>query len=71
MRRARSGPGRVLTTLLKVSLYAFAGCAALGILPVAVLAARGRKPAAVLLALLIAAYAIFVLIAAASELHNG
>ena len=60
-----------MTTLLKVSLYAFAGCAALGILPVAVIAARGRRPAALLLALLIAAYAMFVFIAAAGELHNG
>ena len=60
-----------MTTLLKVSLYAFAGCAAVGMLPVAILAARGRRPAAFLLALLIAAYAMFVLIAAAGELHNG
>ncbi len=58
-----------MTTLLKVSLYAFAACAALGMLPVTILAARGRRPAAVLLALLIAAYAIFVFIAAASELR--
>jgi hypothetical protein len=60
-----------MTTLLKVSLYVFAGCAALGMLPVAILAVRGRRPAAVLLALVIAAYAMFVLIAAAGELHNG
>ena len=60
-----------MTTLLKVSLYVFAGCAALGMLPVASLAVRGRRPAAVLLALVIAAYAMFVLIAAAGELHNG
>jgi hypothetical protein len=60
-----------MTTLLRVSLYAFAGCAALGMLPVALIAARERRLAAVLLALLVAGYAMFVLIAAAGELHNG
>jgi hypothetical protein len=70
-RRARTIQGCAMTTVLKVSLYAFAGCAALGMLPVAILASRGRRPAAVLLALLIAGYAMFVLIAAAGELPNG
>ncbi len=60
-----------MTTVLRVSLYVFAGCAALGMLPVAILAGKSRRPVAVLLALAIAAYAMFVLIAAAGDLHNG
>ncbi len=57
-----------MATFLSVCLYAFAGCAALGLLPAAVLAARARQPAMVVLALLISAFVIFVLIAAAGEL---
>lgn len=60
-----------MTTFLRVSLYAFAACAALGVLPVAILAARERKPAMAGLALLVAAYAMFVLIVAAGELPHS
>lgn len=57
-----------MTTFLGVSLYIFAGCAALGLIPPSILAARGRKPALVVMALLIAAYVIYVLIASAVKL---
>ena len=57
-----------MTTFLGVCLYVFAGCAALGLLPAAVLAAKARQPAMLVLALLIAAFVIFVLVTAAGEL---
>jgi hypothetical protein len=60
-----------MTTFLGVSLYIFAGCAALGLIPPALLASRERKPALVIVALLIAAYVIYVLISAAAKLLNG
>lgn len=60
-----------MSTFLDVSLVAFAVCAALGMIPVAVLAARERKPAVAVLALLVAAFVIYVLVAAAIEVHRG
>ena len=57
-----------MTTFVRVCLYVFAGCAALGLLPAAVLAARARQPAMLVLSLLIAAFVIFVLITAAGDL---
>jgi hypothetical protein len=57
-----------MTTFLRVCLFFFAVCAALGILPASVLAARARQPAMVAGALLIAAFVIYVLIAAALAL---
>ncbi len=57
-----------MTTFVRVCLYIFAGCAALGLLPAAVLAAKARQPAMLVMALLIAAFVIFVLVTAASEL---
>jgi hypothetical protein len=57
-----------MITLIRVSLYIFTGCAALGMVPVAIIAARERKLVMVVFALLIAAYVMFVLIAAAAEL---
>jgi hypothetical protein len=60
-----------MTTFLGVSLYVFAGCTALGMIPSALLAARARKPGMVVVALLVAAYVIYVLIAAAAKLPRG
>ncbi len=60
-----------MSTFLCISLYVFAGCAALGMIPSSVLAARARKPAMVVIALLIAAYVIYVLVAAAVKLAPG
>jgi spore maturation protein SpmA len=57
-----------MTTFLKVCLYIFAACAALGLLPAAVLAARARQPAMIALSLLVATFVIFVLVASAGEL---
>jgi hypothetical protein len=57
-----------MTTFLSVCLYIFAGCAALGLLPAALLAARARQPAMIVMSLLIAAFVIFVLVSAAGEL---
>jgi hypothetical protein len=57
-----------MTTFLRVSLYVFAGCAVLGMLPPAVLAARARRPTMAVIALVIAAYAVFVFVVAAGRL---
>jgi hypothetical protein len=57
-----------MTTFISVCLYIFAGCAALGLLPAAVLAARARQPVMIALSLLIAVFVIFVLVTAAGEL---
>jgi hypothetical protein len=57
-----------MTTFISVSLYIFAGCAALGLLPAAVLAARARQPVMIAISLLIAVFVIFVLVTAAAEL---
>jgi hypothetical protein len=57
-----------MTTFISVSLYIFAGCAALGLLPAAVLAARARQPVMIALSLLIAVFVIYVLVTAAGEL---
>lgn len=57
-----------MTTFVSVCLYGFAGCAALGLLPAAVLAARARQPVMLVISLLIAAFVIFVLVTAAGDL---
>jgi hypothetical protein len=57
-----------MSMFLKICLYIFAACAALGLLPAAILAARARQPAMVILSLLVASFVIFVLIASAGEL---
>jgi hypothetical protein len=57
-----------MTTFVSVCLYVFAGCAALGLLPAAVLAARARQPAMFVISLLVAAFVIFVLVTAAGDL---
>jgi hypothetical protein len=60
-----------MTSFLAVSLYVFAGCAALGMIPPSVLAAKARKPGMVVVTLAIAAYVIYVLITAAMRLAPG
>lgn len=57
-----------MIAFLSVCLYAFAGCAALGLLPAAVLAARARQPTMVVVSVLIAGFVIFVLVSAAGRL---
>ena len=57
-----------MSTFLRICLYVFAACAALGLLPAAVLAARARQPALIILTLLVASFVIFVLVASAGEL---
>ena len=58
-----------MTTFIRVSLYVFAACAALGLLPAAVLAARARQHAMIVVTLFIAAFVIFVLVTAAGDLR--
>jgi hypothetical protein len=57
-----------MMTFLQISLLAFAGCTALGIVPASVLAAKARKPGPAMMAMLTAAFVIYVLIAAAERL---
>ncbi len=57
-----------MTAFISACLYAFAGCAALGLIPAAVLAARAGQRAMFALSLLVAAFVIFVLVTAAGEL---
>ena len=57
-----------MSTFLSICLYIFAACAALGLLPAAVLAAKARQPVMIVVALVVAAFVVFVLVAAAGEL---
>ena len=57
-----------MNTFLCGCLYAFAGCTVLGIVPLFVIAGKARQPLLAVITLLIAAFAIFVLIAAAMKL---
>jgi hypothetical protein len=57
-----------MSTFLRICLFIFAVCAALGLLPAAILAARARQPVMIVLSLLVAAFVIFVLVASATEL---
>lgn len=59
-----------MTTFLSTCLYIFAGCAALGLLPAAVLAARARQPAMIVISLAAAGFVIFVLVDAAGKLRS-
>ena len=59
-----------MTGFLSVSLLIFAGCAVLGIVPAAVLAAKARQPAQALITLLVAAFVICVLVSAAVQLSH-
>jgi hypothetical protein len=60
-----------VTAFISVCLVVFAGCAGLGILPPSVLAAKARKPAMAVIALLVAAFVIYVLVTASVELPRG
>ena len=57
-----------MSTFLRICLFIFAVCAALGLLPAAILAARARQPVMIVLSLLVATFVIFVLVASATEL---
>jgi hypothetical protein len=57
-----------VTTFLEACLYVFAGCAALGLIPAAVIAAKVRYLGGFVMALLIAAFVMFILIASAVKL---
>ena len=59
-----------MMAFLSFCLYVFAGCAALGLLPVAVIAARARQPVMIVVTLITAGFVIFVLVAAAMQLHR-
>jgi hypothetical protein len=60
-----------MTTFLQVCLYVFAGCAAFGLIPPFVIAAKARNPTLAVVALVCAAFVIYVLAAAAGELSHG
>lgn len=60
-----------MITFLSDSLLAFAGCAALGTIPPAVLAAKARRPAAAVMTLAAATFAIYVLTCAATQLPHS
>ena len=60
-----------MNTFLNVSLYVFAGCAVLGTIPTSLLAAKARKPATAVIALFVAAFVVFVLLAAAAKVRQG
>ncbi|HEY2262197.1 MAG TPA: hypothetical protein VGI96_06185 [Streptosporangiaceae bacterium] len=57
-----------MSTFLSICLYIFAGCAALGLLPAALLAARAKQPVMIAVSLIVAAFVIFVLVDAATKL---
>jgi hypothetical protein len=57
-----------MSTFLSICLYIFAACAALGLLPAAVLAAKARQPVMIVISLVVATFVVFVLVAAAGEL---
>jgi len=57
-----------VTSFLSASLFLMAGCAVLGTVPPSVLAAKARQPAVAVTAILVAAFVIFVLLAAATSL---
>jgi hypothetical protein len=57
-----------MSAFLSTCLYIFAGCAVLGLLPAALLAARARQPVMFIVSLIVATFVVFVLVAAAGEL---
>jgi uncharacterized membrane protein YfcA len=59
-----------VTGFLSGSLFFLAGCAVLGIVPPLVVAAKARQPAVAVMTLLIAAFVVYVLFAAAVRLHH-
>lgn len=59
-----------MTTFVVVSLWFFAACAAMGMLAPFAIAAKNRTAGMAAVALIIAAWVIFVLITAAGDLHG-
>jgi hypothetical protein len=59
-----------MTTFLRVSLYVFTGFVAFGLIPPFLIAAKARNPTLAVVALVTAAFIIFVLAAAAGELPS-
>lgn len=57
-----------VNTFLSGCLYAFAGCTVLGIVPPFIIAGKARQPLLAVITFLLAAFVIFVLIAAALKL---
>jgi hypothetical protein len=57
-----------VNTFLSSCLYAFAGCTVLGIVPPFVIAGKARQPLLAVITFLLAAFVIFVLIAAGLKL---
>ncbi len=60
-----------MTGFLSASLFFIAGCAALGIMPSSLLAAKARKPGLAVLTLVVAVFVIYVLVAAATTLPRS
>jgi hypothetical protein len=60
-----------MSTFLRVCLYVFAGFVAFGLIPPFLLAAKARNPTLAVVALAAAAFVIYVLAAAASELPHS
>ena len=60
-----------MLSFLSASLFFFAGCAVLGIVPPSLLAAKARKPGLAVLTLLIAAFVVYVLVATAATLPRS
>lgn len=58
-----------MTGFLSACLYVFAVCAALGILPAALLAARAGQRKTTAGVVLLAAFVVFVLVSAAGDLR--
>lgn len=58
-----------MTAFLQVCLYVFAACTGLGLIPAAVLSARAGQPRLVAYVLVVAGFAMFVLISAAGDLR--
>jgi hypothetical protein len=63
--------GGAVTGFLSASLFVLAGCAVLGTIPPSILAAKTRKPVVAVLAILIAAFVVYVLVATATKLHQS
>jgi hypothetical protein len=60
-----------MIAFLRICLLTFAACAALGIVPPSILAARARRPGTAMTTLLAAAFVVYVLITAAERLPSA
>ena len=58
-----------MTGFISACLYLFAGCAALGLIPAGVLAARAGQRKLTAVPVLVAVFVIWVLCTAAGDLH--